>query len=34
MISKKKTEIENSVGAANGQQDETKKKKTQKTAIK
>ena len=33
MISKKKTEIENSVGPANGQQDETKKKK-QKTAIK
>ena len=25
MISKKKTEIENSVGPANGQQDETKK---------
>ena len=34
MISKKKTEIENSVGPANGQQDETKKKKKQKTAIK
>lgn len=29
MISKKKTEIENSVGPANGQQDETKKKKTE-----
>ena len=32
MISKKKTEIENSVGPGNGQQDVTKKK--QKTAIK
>ena len=29
MISKKKTEIENSVGPANGQQDETKKNKTE-----
>ena len=33
MSSKKKTEIENSVGPGNGQQDVTKKKK-QKTAIK
>lgn len=33
MISKKKTEIENSVGPANGQQDETKKKKNRKQRL-